>query len=88
MDRELPITERHRPPDRRPRFRPADPRQFGRDLVAKLAAARVGVAETIAGYDERFLLKILLRSGGSLPNLDSIPGIELVSHEDSVRACS
>ena len=82
LDRELPITERHRPPDRRPRFRPADPRQFGRDLVAKLAAARVGVAETITGYDERFLLKILLRSGESLPNLDSIPGIELVSHED------
>ena len=78
----MPITERHRLRDRRPRFRPQDPRQFGRDLAVKLEAAKGRLSEDLQGYDKRLLLKIVLRSGETLPNFEAIPGIELVSHED------
>ncbi|MEQ1909371.1 MAG: S8 family peptidase [Vicinamibacterales bacterium] len=79
--REVPVTDRHRRQDRRPRFRPADPRQFGRDLAAKLEASKAGLAEDLGGYDERRLLKIVLRPGESSPDLEAIQGIEVVSQE-------
>ena len=82
LEREVPITERHRQQDKRRRFRPADPRQFGQDLAAKLEAAQVHLGEELDGYDDRLLLKIALRGGESLPDIEAIPGIELVSHED------
>ena len=61
LEREVPITERHRRQDKRPRFRPDDPRQFGQDLAAKLRAAQPGLDEDLAGYDQRLLLKITRR---------------------------
>ena len=82
LEREVPITERHRRQDKRPRFRPDDPRQFGQDLGAKLRAAQPGLDEDLAGYDQRLLLKIVLRAGESLPDIEAIPGMELVSQED------
>lgn len=82
LERETPITDRHRRRDGRPRFRPDDPRQFGRDLGNKLEAARASFGEDLDGYDNRRLLKIGLRPGESLPDLTAIPGIEIVSQED------
>lgn len=82
LEKEAPITERHRQQDRRPRFQPADPRRFGEDLATKLQTARVHLDEDLGGYDNRRLLKIGLRAGESLPDIEAIPGIELVSHED------
>lgn len=82
IEREVPITERHRRRDARPRFRPGDPRQFGRDLADRLEAAKAGLAEDLHGYDERRLLKIILRPGEPSPDFTAIPGIELVSQED------
>ena len=81
IEKEVPITERHRRPDQRPRFRPEDPRRFGRDLRARLQAAHAGVRDDLGGYDERLLLKIVLRTGESLPDIEAIPGLELVSQE-------
>lgn len=82
LGREQPVTERHRWQDKRPRFRPDDPREFGTELLRRLEAAKPGTDEDLPGYDERRLLKIVLRPGESLPNLEAIPGIEVVSHED------
>lgn len=82
LEREVSITERHRRQDRRPRFRPQDPRQFGRDLAEKFEAAKDRIGEDLQGYDDRLLLKIVLRHGETLPDFQAIPGIELVSHED------
>ena len=82
LERELSVTDRHRQADRRRRFRPADPQRFGRDLAGRLEAARVDLADDIVGYDERQLLKIVLRPGEPVPNVEAIPGIELVSHEN------
>ena len=82
LEREVPTTERHRRQDRRPRFRPQDPRQFGRDLAVKFEAAKDRLGEDLQGYDERLLLKIVLRLGETLPDFEAIPGIELVSRED------
>ena len=86
LQRELPITERHRRQDKRPRFRPQDPQQYGRDLATKLEVAKDRLGEILRGYDERLLLKIVLRAGETLPDFESIPGIELVSHEDRLVA--
>lgn len=82
LEREVPITDRHRRQDKRPRFRPDDPRQFGQELGAKMRAAQPGLHEDLAGYDQRLLLKIVLRAGESLPDIEAIPGMELVSQED------
>ncbi len=83
FSREATLTERHRRQDRRPRFRPADPRAFGRQLGEELESAKQRArAEDLAGFDERLLLKVELREGELLPDLNAIPGIELVSQED------
>lgn len=82
LEREVPITERHRRPNRRPRFKPSNPRQFGQKLAARMDAAKYRYGEVLGGYDQRRLLKIVLRPDESLPDFEAIPGIELVSHED------
>ena len=82
LQREVPINDRHRRQDKRPRFRPDSPHGFGRDLADKFENAKAQFDSILAGYDERTLLKIVLRPGESLPDFEAIPGIELVSHED------
>lgn len=82
LEREDGVTERHRQQNRRPRFRPEDPRRFGGDLSEKLDAAKAGFSVDVGGYDDRKLVKIILRDGESLPDFEAIPGVELVSQED------
>lgn len=82
LGREEPVTERHRRQDRRPRFRPQSPREFAAQLTERLQVAKPRLDGDLAGYDERRLLKIVLRAGESPPNIEAIPGIELVSQED------
>jgi len=82
LERESPVTERHRPQDKRPRFKPDDPRAFGGELSLRLQQARSRLQEDIGGYDERRLLKIRIREGETLPNFEAIPGIKLVSQEE------
>lgn len=82
LAREQPIEERHRRADRRPRFRPDDPRQFGARLGDRLSEARGRLQQDLGGYDERKLLKIRLQTGQQTPDFSAIPGIEMVSQED------
>lgn len=83
FSRETTLTDRYRKPDKRPRFQPKDPRGFGRRLGASLTEAARGAAEQdVGGFDDRLLLKVTLREGEQLPDLNAIPGIELVSQED------
>lgn len=85
FSREMNLTDRHRRQDRRPRFRPRDPRKFGADLRKDFReASQIAFTEDIGGYDKRLLLKVQLREGGTVPTLDSIPGIEIVSQEDKL----
>jgi len=83
FSRERPLTDRHRQQDRRPRFRPEDPQAFGGQMARSLSVA-IGRAEDedIEGFDDRLLLKVLLREPGAVPDLGAIPGIEIVSQED------
>lgn len=83
FSRETPLTERHRRQDRRPRFRPEDPRAYGYALRQGFEEARQrAAAEDLGGYDDRILFKVHLREDASLPALQEIPGVELVSQED------
>lgn len=83
LGREEPLTDRHRRQDRRPRFRPDDPRGFGEILRERFRGANERNAQAdIGGFDNRRLLKIQLRTGEKmLPGFDAIPGIEIVSQE-------
>ena len=38
--------------------------------------------ENIGGYDDRLLLKIQIREGERIPELEAVPGVEVVSQED------
>lgn len=82
LAREQIQNDRHRRQDRRPRFRPPDPRAFGARLQERFRAAiaPAGGAD-IGGYDPRRLLKVRLREGEQLPPLEAIPGVELISQE-------
>jgi len=84
LGRETPLTERH-PRRPGPHFRPDDPRAFGVRLGGLLQATRARISEPeeadIGGFDERKLLKIILHAGETLPDLDDIPGVEIVSQE-------
>jgi hypothetical protein len=83
LSRETPLTDRH--PRRYSGIRPpADPHAHGSMLVQSLNVARQrAVAEDVGGFDERKLLKILLRAGDkSLPPFDVVPGVEIISQED------
>jgi len=84
LEREEPLRDRHRRQDKRPRFKPADPRAHGAALAGRLDQARQrAMAEDIGGFDDRKLLKIRLRAGDkSVPAFDAIPGVEIVSQED------
>lgn len=83
FSREATLTDRHRRQDRRPRFRPDDPRAFGTALRQGFTDARQrAAAEDLGGYDDRVLFKVQLREDATVPALDDIPGVELVSQED------
>jgi hypothetical protein len=74
-------TERHRPPGFPRVSIPSDKRAFGAALGRKLQVARERLDQDISGYDERRVLKIRLRDGEALPDLEAIPGIEILSQE-------
>lgn len=82
LSRDEPVTDRHRSQRRVPKFTPENPRGFGSQLRAKLSLAQEHVTSDVGGFDSRRLLKIILREGETLPQFDSIPGIEIVSQEE------
>lgn len=83
FSRESPLTDRHKRQDKRPRFRPDDPRAYGTALRLTFYEARQrAAAEDISGYDDRILFKVQLREDATVPALGDIPGVELVSQED------
>lgn len=83
FSRETPLTDRHRRRDPRPGYRPQNPRQFGERMSRQFTEARERTRqEEIGGYDERLLLKIRVREGERIPELDALPGVEVVSQED------
>ena len=84
FSRETPLTDRHKRQDRRPRFKPDDPQAFGRDMQHKMTTAqqRITTDEHHSEYDQRLLLKVILRKGEQVPQLNNITGVELVSQED------
>lgn len=83
ISRDEPVTDRHRPRRIIPRFEPTNPREFATELKTRLASAQERIVSTdIGGFDERQLLKIVLRAGEMLPDFQSIQGIEIVSQED------
>lgn len=83
FSRETPLTDRHRRRDLRHGYRPQNPRQFGERMNRQFVEARERIRhEEIGGYDERLLLKIRIREGERLPELEALPGVEVVSQED------
>lgn len=82
FSREAPLHDRHKRPDRRPRFRPQDPRAYGAALRQAFAVARQRAVEDLDGYDDRVLFKVQLRDDTMVPELWRIPGVELVSQEE------
>lgn len=85
FSREIALTDRHRRQDRRPRFRPDNPREYGAALRQGFDDAKQRAeAEDIGGYDDRVLFKVLLREDATVPALDDIPGVELISQEDKL----
>ena len=83
LGREEPLTDRHRRQNKKPRFKPADPRGFGAALRDRFRDANERNAQAdLGGFDTRRLLKIQLRAGEKmLPPFDDIEGIEIVSQE-------
>lgn len=83
FSRETPLTDRHKKQDKRPRFRPDDPRAYGATLRQAFDTARQRAATgDLSGYDDRILFKVHLREDAMVPRLEEIPGVELVSQED------
>lgn len=82
FSRETPLHDRHKRPDKRPRFIPPDPKAFGSGLRHSFEAAKRLIVEDMRGYDDRTLLKVQLREDATIPDLWRIPGVELVSQED------
>ena len=82
FSREIPLTDRHR--RRHPGVRPpADPRHHGEILHRSLEQAfDRAMQEDVDGFDDRLLIKIQLREGATVPDLNAIPGVEIVSQED------
>lgn len=83
FDREPDSTERHRQsnPQAGPP-KPENPRQHGVQLGQSLAMAKERAGEDRPGYDDRILLKVRLQEGVRPPDLDNIPGVEVLSEED------
>lgn len=83
ITRDEPVRERHRRPGFPGNLRPDDARSFGQQLSTSLAAAKEQIQEAdIGGFDSRLLLKVNLREGAPLPELEAIGGISIVSQED------
>ncbi len=82
FSREAPLPDRHKRQDKRPRFRPDDPKAYGAGLHQTFETAKQPNAEDLPGYDDRILLKVQLRDDATVPPLGDIPGVELVSQED------
>ena len=83
--RETSLTDRHRRQDKRPRFRPENPGAFGESLRLSLTSAcQRADQEDVGGFDDRTLIKIQLREGESVPDLNLIPGVELLSQENKL----
>ena len=82
LSRDEPVTDRHRPQRNVPKFTPANPSEFGSELRTKFVAAQERIEADTSGFDNRRLLKIVLREGEVMPQLDAIPGIEIVSQEE------
>ena len=74
-------TERHRRRGFSKPSVPSDKRAFGAELGGKLQVACERLDQDISGYDDRRILKIQLREGGALSDLEAIPGIEILSQE-------
>lgn len=83
ITRDEPVRERHPRRGFPADLRPNDPRLFGQQLSTSLAAAKEQIQEAdIGGFDSRLLLKVNLREGAPLPQLEAIGGISIVSQED------
>lgn len=83
ITRDEPVRERHPRQYFPPNLRPDDPRGFGQRLGASLATAKGQIQEAdTGGFDSRLLLKVNLREGAPLPELEAIGGISIVSQED------
>lgn len=83
ITRDEPVRERHPRPYFPPNLRPDDPRGFGQRLSVSLATAKEQIQEAdTGGFDSRLLLKVNLRDGAPLPELEAIGGISIVSQED------
>ena len=84
FSRETPLTERHRRPYQGGP-KPDDPRQHGEILRRSLEVAQQhALAEDLGGFDDRLLIKVQLREGATVPELNAIPGVELVSQEEKL----
>lgn len=85
ITRDEPVRDRHRRPGFPSDLRPDDARLFGYQLSTSFAAAKVQIQEgDTGGFDSRLLLKVNLREGAQLPELEAIGGISIVSQEDKV----
>lgn len=83
ITRDEPVRDRHPRRGFPANLRPEDPRAFGQSLGASLATAKEQIQEAdTGGFDSRLLLKVILREGALLPELEAIGGISVVSQED------
>lgn len=83
ITRDEPVRERHPRRFIPASLRPDDPCSFGQQLSVSLASAKEQIQEAdIGGFDSRLLLKVNLREGAPLPELEAIEGISIVSQED------
>jgi subtilisin family serine protease len=81
--RDEPIRERHPRSGFNAILKPENFQIFGRALNANFReVVRQDRSSEIDGYDARLLLKITLREGANVPQLNSIQGVEIVSQED------
>lgn len=85
LEREASVNERHKQRPKPP-WTPNDPHAFGTSLGERLQTAKERLKSLehadIGGFDDRKLLKLTLREGEQLPQLDAIPGVEILSQED------
>lgn len=78
-----PIRERHPRTGFNSRLKPENSQTFGRALNANFReVVQRGRESQMGGYDARLLLKINLREGATVPQLNSIEGVEIISQED------
>lgn len=82
FSREAPLPDRHKRRGFSGTPRPDNPRLFGTNLHQTFMEARQPADGALPGYDGRTLFKVQLLDGVALPELEKIPGVELVSQED------